>query len=76
MKRLRATAPRRYTSLDELPAMMSVKDVSNLLGLSMSKTYMLTSSQGFPKLNLGGKRGRVLVPKAQFIEWLEANIAQ
>jgi len=74
LKKFKVTR-RTYTSYDELPLMLSVKDVSLFLRLSISKTYLLTGTDGFPRLNLG-ERSRVLVPKAPFIEWVEKNTIQ
>ena len=74
MKKLRAITPAKsscVTSFDDLPFVMTVKDVANILGLSISKTYMLVNTEGFPRLAAIGRNVRV--PRAKFIEWMEAN---
>jgi predicted DNA-binding transcriptional regulator AlpA len=59
-----------FTSLDDLPLNLNVADISNVLGLSMSKTYQFVKE--LPRLQIGGRR--VIVPKAEFIKWYESNI--
>jgi hypothetical protein len=38
----------RYSSYEELPLMLSAKEASAVLGISLAKTYELTKSRGFP----------------------------
>ena len=75
MKKLRkpATAPAKasFMSADDLPFMLSIKDVANALGFSVSKTYNLVHEPGFPRLNNVGRR--VVVPRTKFLEWIEVN---
>ena len=59
-----------FTSFDDLPVMLSVKDVCTVLGLSTAKTYKVVNTDGFPKLNVGK---RLIVPKDRFIEWINSN---
>ena len=59
-----------YKNFEDLPLTLSVKDVSNVLGLSISKVYQLMSTDEFPRLALGR---RVIVPKDSFVEWMQAN---
>ena len=73
MKKLRPATPRRFTSLDEMPFMLSVKDLANAIGLSISKTYMLVNTKGFPRLKVDGSK-RVLIPKQAFVDWMESNM--
>ena len=37
-----------YKSYDELPLMLSVQDVADVLGISMSGAYELVKEKGFP----------------------------
>lgn len=55
-----------YKSYDELPLMLSVQDVADVLGISMSGAYELVKEKGFPHL-------RIVVPKEKFIKWVEDN---
>ena len=59
-----------YKSFEDLPLMLNVQMVANILGISRTKSYVLVSSKGFPSLKLGN---RIVVPKDQFIEWIRQN---
>ena len=50
-----------YKSYDELPLMLSVHDVADVLGISIKE-------KGFPHLRIGA---RIVVPKEKFIKWVE-----
>ena len=45
-----------YKSYDELPLMLSVHDVAEVLGISKSSAYVLVKEKGFPKLKIGAKQ--------------------
>ena len=54
--------------VQDLPAVLRIKDVQDFLGLSRPKTYELAHTKGFPVV----KFGRALrVPKIAFLRWLE-----
>lgn len=57
-----------YKSYEDLPLMLSVKELSTVLGISRTSAYELTKEKGFPCIQL---RGRIVIPKQPFIEWLE-----
>ena len=59
-----------YKSYDELPLMLSVQDVADVLGISISGSYELVKEKGFPRLKIGA---RIVVPKEKFIRWVEDN---
>lgn len=59
-----------YKSFEDLPLMLNVQMIANILGISRTKSYELVSSKGFPSLKLGN---RIVVPKDQFIEWIRQN---
>jgi predicted DNA-binding transcriptional regulator AlpA len=61
-----------YHSLDELPAVFSVKVLQNIMGLSRALTYDLVKQEGFPKIRVNK---RILVPKDAFIQWLDRQTA-
>ena len=62
-----------YKSCDELPLMLSVHDVAEVLGISKSSAYVLVKEKGFPKLKIGA---RVVVPREKFIEWINKNTSK
>ena len=62
-----------YKSYHELPLMLSVHDVAEVLGISKSSAYVLVKEKGFPKLKIGA---RVVVPREKFIEWINKNISK
>ena len=58
----------RYSSYEELPLMLSAKEASAVLGISLAKTYELTKSRGFPVIKVGK---RVLIPRDKLIDWID-----
>ena len=56
-----------YKNYDDLPLMLSVHDVAEVLGISKSSAYVLAKEKGFPTLKIGA---RVVVPRDRFIEWI------
>lgn len=56
-----------YYNWDEVPLVLSAKDVQKILGLSKGKTYELMNSEQFPTLFVNK---RMLVTKEAFITWL------
>lgn len=47
--------------------MLSVKEVSKILGIGINQTYELVKKEGFPSFRVGQK---FLVPKEKFEEWI------
>lgn len=60
----------KYKSYDELPLMLSVKELANVLGISRTSAYELTKDKKFPSMKIGS---RVVIPKDKFIKWIEMN---
>ena len=58
----------KYKSYEDLPLMLNVQMIADVLGISRSKAYELVSSDGFPSLKLGN---RIIVPREQFVEWVQ-----
>lgn len=58
----------KYKSYDELPLILSVKELSEFLGISKSGAYELVKTKGFPVVKIGA---RVLIPKDKLIEWID-----
>ena len=63
----------KYRSYDDLPLMLNVQMIADVLGISRSKAYELASSDGFPSLKLGN---RIIVPREQFMEWVRKSAGQ
>lgn len=59
-----------YKHYDELPLFLNAETVAKALGVSPSSGYELMHEKGFPALRIGS---RIVVPKKQFIAWVEAN---
>ena len=57
-------------SYDDLPLFLNAETVAKVLGVSPSSCYELMHEPGFPVLRVGS---RVVVPKDQFIQWVEAH---
>ena len=56
-----------YRSYDELPLFLNAATVAKVLGISPSSGYELMHEPDFPVLKIGS---RMVVPKAQFVEWV------
>lgn len=59
-----------YKSYDELPAVLTAKEVAEVLRISRSYAYALMTKEGFPSLTVGK---RIVAPKRLFIKWLEGE---
>ena len=59
-----------YKSYGDLPLMLSVQEVADILGISKSSAYVLSKEKGFPTLKIGS---RVVIPRDRFIEWININ---
>ena len=59
-----------YRSYDELPLFLNAKLVAEVLGVSPSSGYELMHEPGFPVLKVGS---RMVVPKEQFIRWVQEH---
>lgn len=62
-----------FTDLQDLPAILSVKDVSKVLQVSEPKAREIVYSEGFPIINRVLTGRRLLIPKQGFINWLEGQ---
>ena len=58
----------KYKSYDELPLMLSVTDMAEVLGISRAGAYELVKTEGFPSFSVGS---RIIVPKDEFISWVK-----
>ena len=64
---------KQFKSYDDLPLMLSVQDVSAVLGISRAGAYELVKSEGFPAMNIGS---RIIVPKEEFILWIKQKVSE
>lgn len=62
-----------FRTIDDLPLMLNIEDVANVLQISKPKAREIVYSEGFPILNRKLTGRRILVPKLGFINWLEQN---
>ena len=51
-----------------LPAVLTLKHVQEVLGISRPKTYELAHTRGFPAVRFGRA---IRVPREAFLRWLE-----
>jgi hypothetical protein len=56
----------RYISEDQLPLTLTVRDISNITGLSLGKAYELCHFKHFPKIIIGK---RIIIPKQAFLKF-------
>ena len=59
-----------YKSCDELPLLLNVKQLADLLGVSDSSVYELIQEDGFPSLRIGK---RIVIPKGELRKWISAR---
>lgn len=60
----------RFKTYDDLPLMLSVPDLTEVLGISRAGAYELVKSEGFPALHIGN---RILIPKEELVAWIKEN---
>ena len=59
-----------FTSYDELPLLLNVKQLADLLGVSDSSVYELIQEDDFPSLRIGK---RIVIPKGELRKWISAH---
>ena len=59
-----------YKHYDELPLFLNSETEAKVLGVSPSSGYEHMHQPGFPVLRVGS---RMVVPKEQFIRWVEEH---
>ncbi len=59
----------RLTSYDELPLVLDVKHIAQIMGISKVSAYGLVHSEGFPSMQMKGRL--IKVSKKAFFDWLE-----
>ena len=58
----------RYKSFEELPLMLTVQDVADVLGIGLAHAYEGAHRKDFPTITLGS---RIIVPRDKFMEWID-----
>ena len=59
-----------FTSYDELPLLLNVKQLAELLGVSDSSVYELIQEDDFPSLRIGK---RIVIPKGELRKWISVH---
>ena len=59
-----------FTSYDELPLLLNVKQLAELLGVYDSSVYELIQEDDFPSLRIGK---RIVIPKEELRKWISAH---
>ena len=59
-----------FTSYDQLPLLLNVKQLAALLGVSDSSVYELIQEDDFPSLRIGK---RIVIPKEELRKWISAH---
>ena len=59
-----------HKSYDELPLMLNMKQLSDLLGISDASAYELVQEEDFPSLRIGK---RIVIPKEELRKWISAH---
>jgi excisionase family DNA binding protein len=60
----------KITDMDALPAVLTLRHVQEILGVSRPKTYELAHTRGFPVVRIGRA---IRVPREAFIRWLDTQ---
>ena len=59
-----------YKNYDELPGVLTVKELQAFLGISRAGAYQLLHRQDFPTLHVAS---RLLAAKDKLLVWMEQN---
>lgn len=59
-----------FTNFDQVPVVIDAKTLAKVMGISLSKSYELFRSKGFPCISLGRRK---IVPKDKLVEWLNKS---
>ena len=62
-----------YTSVDELPIMLTIPQLAAALGISRTSAYELAHRKNFPAMRIGS---RIVVPKDKLIVWIDDKLAR
>jgi len=59
----------KFNSNDELPLIMTAKDISGYLNISLTSGYNVMNSKGFPAIRFGKQ---LRVTRDNFLKWLNS----
>jgi len=62
-----------YKTYDELPLMLSVSQVADVLGIGRTNAYELVKEKDFPSLKIGS---RIVIPRDKLIQWIEEKVSE
>ena len=62
-----------YKSFEELPVMLTIPQVAQVLSISRAGAYELAHSRNFPAMLIGS---RIVVPKDRLLAWVDQKVAE
>ena len=62
-----------YKNYDELPLMLSVSQVAEVLGIGRTNAYELVKEKDFHSLKIGS---RIVIPRDKLIQWIEEKVSE
>ncbi|MGZ0050182.1 hypothetical protein [Brevibacillus gelatini] len=66
-------AKQRITDVEQLPLMMKMRDVANVMDIALRRAYELAQDPTFPKIVLGKS---IRVPRDAFCRWAGIEIPE
>ena len=63
----------KYKSYEELPLMLSVPQIADILGIGRTNAYELVKEKDFPSLKIGS---RIVIPRDKLIQWIEEKVSE
>lgn len=61
-------AKQKITDVEQLPLMMKMRDVANVMDIALRRAYELAQNPTFPKVVVGKS---IRVPRDAFFRWLD-----
>lgn len=61
-----------FTSVNELPIMLSIPQIADILNISRASAYELAHRKNFLAMLVGC---RIVVPKDKLLAWIDARVA-
>lgn len=63
----------KHRTIEDYPIMLRAEDISEILRISRSETYLLMRQRRFPTLFVGK---RMVVPRDRLIAWIEEQLGE
>ncbi|MBE0448813.1 MAG: helix-turn-helix domain-containing protein [Actinobacteria bacterium] len=60
-------------SLEELPVMLKVEEVAEVLGISRVLAFNMVKAEDFPAVRIGR---RIVIPRDKFLDWLDRKASK